>query len=107
MNLNILLDNLKTYCKEQENSKTLLNYYSFLRKLAYNSKSLRTEDIKFYLENNLKDKKEISKTKSGLKMFCTFYKNDSFDFSIFDDVAKNKPRYSNQSGSWPRFYRCL
>lgn len=94
MNQKNLLENFKNHCKKQENSKTLLNYYSFLKKMFRNSKSLKKEDIKEYLENNLKDKKDISKTKSGFKMFCDFYKNNKFDFTIFDEVAKTKPRYS-------------
>lgn len=90
------LKTLKDYCKKQDNSKTLLNYYTFLNKLIQNSKSLKKEDVKEYLENNLVNKKDISKTKSGLKMFCDFYNNNGFDYSIFEEVAKKKPQYKKE-----------
>lgn len=87
------LIDLKNHIQEQKNKSTLISYFYAFEKLVENVKPLTSENIENYLDMNCKSKKDVSKTKNGLKLFCRFNKI-KFNPIPFDKVMEEKPIFS-------------
>lgn len=87
------LIDLKNHINQQKNKSTLISYFYALEKLVENTKSLNSENIENYLNEYCKNKKDVSKAKNGLKLFCKFNKIN-FNPVPFDKKIEEKPIFS-------------